>query len=129
MPEKTRFGELRKIFRKLHGPRGCLWDKEQTHRSLLPYLTEESQEFIRAVRKNDFHNMQEELGDILLQVMFHSQIAEKEGRFDIEDVLDILIRKIKRRHPHVFGNTKVRSSRQIIRNWQKIKAREKKGRL
>ena len=129
MSEKTKFGELRRIFQRLHSPQGCLWDKEQTHSSLLPYLKEETQEFMQAVKKRDFHNMQEELGDILLQVMFHSQIAEKEGKFDIEGVLDVLIRKIKRRHPHVFGNTKVKSSRQIIRNWQKIKAREKKGRL
>ncbi len=104
-----------------------MWDRKQTHKSLLPYLKEESEEFIAAVRKNDYHNMREELGDILLQVMFHAQIAKNDKRFDIEDVIDVLIKKIKRRHPHVFGNVKVRSTRDIKRNWDKIKQLEKKG--
>jgi tetrapyrrole methylase family protein/MazG family protein len=72
--------------------------------------------------------MQEELGDILLQVMFHAQIASKENKFDIEDVIDGLIKKLKRRHPHVFGSTKVRSSREVVANWNKIKKGEKKNR-
>lgn len=122
----TRFNELKKIFRILHGPKGCLWDKEQTHKSLLPYLKEEAGEFIAEVKRGDTHRMKEELGDILLQVMFHSQLAEKAGRFNVEDVIDVLIKKLKRRHPHVFGKTRVTSSAQIVRNWEKIKAREKK---
>lgn len=122
----TRFNELKKVFRTLHGPKGCLWDKEQTHKSLLPYLKEEADEFIAEVKRGDFGHMKEELGDILLQVMFHSQLAEKAGRFNVEDVIDVLIKKLKRRHPHVFGKTKVTSSAQIVRNWEKIKAREKK---
>lgn len=126
MPEKTKFIELKNIFKALHGPRGCLWDKKQTHKSLLPYLKEESEEFIAAVRSGDFSHMKEELGDLLIQVMFHSQIASKSGQFDIEDVIDGLIRKLKRRHPHVFGNTKVNSTRQIISNWNKIKSQEKR---
>jgi len=128
MKEKTKFTELKKIFKILHGPKGCLWDKEQTHRTLIPYLREESEEFISALKKGDYHHMKEELGDILLQVMFHSQIASKENSFDVEDVIDGLIGKLKRRHPHVFGKVKVRSARQIIANWKKIKALEKKGR-
>lgn len=124
--KNTGFTELKKIFEVLHGPKGCLWDKKQTHKSMLKYLREEVEEFVQAVDSGDVSNMQEELGDILLQVMFHAQIAAKEGRFDIEDVIETLASKITRRHPHVFGKVKVSSSRQIIRNWHKIKAREKK---
>lgn len=127
MVNKTKFHELKRVYEKLHSPKGCMWDRKQTHKTLLSYLKEESEEFIAAVRKNDYHNMKEELGDILLQVMFHAQIAQKDKRFDIEDVIDVLIKKIKRRHPHVFGNLKVRSTRDIKRNWDRIKLLEKKG--
>lgn len=122
---KTKFIELKKIFDTLHGPNGCLWDKKQTHKTLIPYLREESGEFIAAIKSNNLENMKEELGDILLQVMFHSQIASKENRFTIEDVIDELIKKLKRRHPHVFGKVKVKSARQIMANWNRIKALEK----
>ena len=125
--KRTKFIELKKVFDVLHSPKGCLWDKKQTHKSLLPYLKEEVGEFIVEVKKGDYSHMKEELGDILIQVMFHSKIASKEGMFDIEDVIDTLIKKLKRRHPHVFGKVKVKSSREIIRNWNKIKALEKKG--
>lgn len=123
--KKTKFIELKDIFSTLHGPKGCLWDKKQTHKTLIKDLREEVEEFIQAVRKNNPHHMKEELGDILLHVMFNSQIASKDKRFDIEDVIDGLIRKIKRRHPHVFGKLKVSSTRQIIANWNKIKRLEK----
>ncbi len=125
MAAKTKFTQLKKLFGILHGPKGCLWDKKQTHASLIPYLKEESAEFILALRDNDYKHMKEELGDMLLQVMFHCQIASKEGKFNVEDVIAGLIEKLKRRHPHVFGKTKVRSARQIIRNWNKIKLLEK----
>ena len=125
MNSKTKFIQLKSLYKRLHGPKGCLWDKEQTHRSLLPYLDEETKEFIHAVKKGDYSHIKEELGDILLQVMFHAQIAQGSGKFDIEDVIDTLIKKIKRRHPHVFGNLKVSSTRQIKANWRKVKAREK----
>ncbi len=124
---KTKFIELKKIFDTLHGPKGCLWDKKQTHKTLIPYLREESDEFIGAIKNNNLENMKEELGDILLQVMFHSQIALKEKRFTVEDVIGTLIKKLKRRHPHVFGKVKVKSARQITVNWNKIKASEKLG--
>lgn len=124
--KKTKFIELKRIFKVLHGPRGCMWDRKQTHRTLIRYLREESGEFIEAVKSGNPHHIKEELGDILLQVMFHSQIASKKGDFDIEDVIDGLIKKLKRRHPHVFGNTKVKSARQIISNWYRIKAKEKR---
>ncbi len=127
MNNKTKFTQLKKVFERLHGPKGCLWDRQQTHKSLLPYLKEESLEFIETVRKGTYQHMKEELGDILLQVMFHSQIAKKNKKFDVEDVIDTLIRKLKRRHPHVFGNVKVKSTKDIARNWYRIKAKEKRN--
>ena len=125
MAMRSKFIQLKSLFQTLHGPKGCLWDKKQTHKSLLKYLKEESGEFSDAVRKGNTHHMKEELGDVLLQVMFHAQIASKEGNFDIEDVIEELIKKLKRRHPHVFGTTKVKSAHEIIRNWHKIKKMEK----
>jgi tetrapyrrole methylase family protein/MazG family protein len=125
---KTNFTELKKLFEVLHGPKGCLWDKRQTHRTLIPYLKEEVKEFIAAVNSNNYWHMKEELGDILLQVMFHSEIASKGKKFTIEDVIDGLIKKLKRRHPHVFGKVKVKSIGQIKANWYKIKAGEQAGR-
>jgi tetrapyrrole methylase family protein / MazG family protein len=126
---KTKFIELKQIYETLHGEHGCMWDKEQTHVSLLKDLKEEVQEFVEAVKKKDYPHMKEEVGDILLHVMFQAQIASKSNKFDIEDVIDGLIKKIKRRHPHVFGKQKVSSTREIIANWNKIKAIEKKKQL
>ncbi len=126
--KKTKFHELKEVFDTLHGPKGCLWDKKQTHKTILSHMREEVDEFVDAVKAGDVHNMKEELGDVLLHVMFHSKLAEKAGKFDVEDVIDELIRKLKRRHPHVFGTEKVSSAREIIRNWEKIKAREKADR-
>ena len=123
--KKTKFHELKEIFITLHGPKGCAWDKQQTHKSLIKDLREEVEEYIYAARKNNPADMKEELGDILLHVMFGAQIAAKKKKFDIEDVIDGLIKKIKRRHPHVFVNLKVSSTRQIIANWDKIKRLEK----
>ncbi|MFH1877510.1 MAG: MazG nucleotide pyrophosphohydrolase domain-containing protein [Candidatus Omnitrophota bacterium] len=125
--KKTGFYELKRVFETLHGPNGCVWDKEQTHQSLVKSLREETRELIQAIKSEDPEHMKEELGDVLLQVMFHAQIASKEKKFDIEDVIDVLIKKLKRRHPHVFGKAKVKSSAQVVRNWNKIKAMEKKN--
>jgi len=119
------FIRMMKIFDKLHSEKGCLWDKKQTHQTLIKYLKEESAEFISAVRKKDFKGMQEELGDILLQVMFHSQMAKKKKKFTIHDVMKTLNDKLVRRHPHVFSGKKVKSVNDIIVNWGKIKKREK----
>jgi MazG family protein len=125
--EKTKFIELKKIYETLHGEHGCMWDKEQTHESLLEDLKEEVDEFVEAVKNKDYPHMKEEVGDILLHVMFQAQIAAKSKKFDIEDVIDGLIRKIVRRHPHVFGGQKVSSTKEIIANWHKIKSIEKKS--
>lgn len=120
---------MKEVFKILHSPKGCLWDKKQTHKTLLRYLLEECAEFTHAVKSKNYSHMQEELGDILLQVMFHSQIAAKTGKFSVEDVIEGLIKKLKRRHPHVFGTVKVKSARQIISNWNKIKQQEKLDKL
>ena len=125
MAKQTKFSELKRVFDVLHGPKGCLWDRKQTHKTLVKYLREESREFIETVNKSSYRHMKEELGDLLLQVMFHSQIAKKNGRFDIEGVIDGFIKKLKRRHPHVFGTVKVQSVGEIIENWDRIKAQEK----
>jgi MazG family protein len=127
MENLTKFTELKKVFRTLHGPKGCLWDKKQTHKSLIPHLREEVREFIEAVNADDHEHMREELGDLLLHVMFNAQIASKSKKFTIEDVIWGLIRKLKTRHPHVFGKTKVSSARQMIINWKRIKESEKRG--
>lgn len=121
----TKFKELKQIFTILR--KKCPWDRKQTHKTLLKYLKEEAAEFIEAAKSGNDSHMEEELGDVLLQVMFHAQIASEENRFDIEDVIDILIKKLKRRHPHVFGKTKASSVKQVITNWNKIKAKEKKN--
>ncbi|OQA92554.1 MAG: Nucleoside triphosphate pyrophosphohydrolase/pyrophosphatase MazG [Elusimicrobia bacterium ADurb.Bin231] len=104
-----------------------MWDREQTHESLIRYLEEETGEFIQAVKSRDTENMKEELGDILLQVMFHSQIAKKNGKFTIDDVIDTLVSKLKRRHPHVFAGKKVDSVKEILNNWKEIKKLERRS--
>jgi XTP/dITP diphosphohydrolase len=112
---------------KLRSPGGCLWDAEQDHESLLKYLLEESYEFIEAVENKDRTSMQEELGDLLLQVYFHSRIAEEDADnpFNVEDVAKTVTDKLIRRHPHVFGGTKVESSSEVLENWEAQKAAEK----
>src|SRR5258706_6732164 len=103
---KTPFDELVRIMARLRAPGGCPWDRKQTHQSLLKYLKEEAGEVSKAVRKKDWENLKEELGDVLLQILFHSEIAEERGDFNIDDVLEVLKKKLIRRHPHVFGKGK-----------------------
>jgi XTP/dITP diphosphohydrolase len=112
---------------KLRSPGGCPWDAEQDHTSLLKYLLEESYEFIESVENNDRDAMQEELGDLLLQVYFHSRMAEEDAKqpFDIEDVAKSVADKLIRRHPHVFAGQVVNSSADVLANWEKQKAAEK----
>ncbi|GGD04372.1 MazG family protein [Thalassobacillus devorans] len=119
------FFRLREVIRELRGPDGCPWDKKQTHESLRKYLIEEAYEFIDAVNKLDDDSMVEELGDVLLQVMLHSQIGEDEGFFTIDDVILSITEKMIRRHPHVFGDISVNSSEEVITNWDEIKKQEK----
>ena len=118
---------LREVMDKLRSPGGCPWDAEQTHQSLLKYLLEESYEFIESVENNDRQDMQEELGDLLLQVYFHSRMAEEDASqpFNIEDVAKSVADKLIRRHPHVFADATVDNSKDVLENWEKQKALEK----
>jgi tetrapyrrole methylase family protein/MazG family protein len=120
-----KFLKLVNILKKLRGKNGCPWDKKQTHKSLMKYLFEESNEYNEAVLKQDAENMKEELGDVLLQIIFHAQIAKENKMFDIYDVLDTINEKMIRRHPHVFGNSKATTEEEIRKEWEKIKAEEK----
>ncbi|WP_071458818.1 bifunctional methyltransferase/pyrophosphohydrolase YabN [Bacillus massilinigeriensis] len=119
------FSTLRKIIRTLRGPEGCPWDRKQTHVSLKKYLIEEAYELIDAIDSGDIDNMIEELGDVLLQVMLHSQIGDDDGYFSIEDVIESISEKMVRRHPHVFGNVSVENEEEVLKNWEEIKAEEK----
>jgi MazG family protein len=109
----------------LLAPGGCPWDRKQTHATLLKYLKEESGEVGRAVRKKDWGNLCEELGDVLLQVVFHSALAARDGRFTLSDVIRTINAKMVRRHPHVFGGGKLSTPAQVLRQWKKIKLGEK----
>lgn len=119
------FSKLREIIAELRGPNGCPWDKEQTHESLKKYLIEETFEVIEAINNDDIDHLIEELGDVLLQVMLHAQIGEDDGYFSIADVIEAVSDKMIRRHPHVFGDTVVSDSKEVLKNWQQIKADEK----
>jgi len=121
------FEELAYIMKTLQGPGGCPWDLEQTHESLKPYLIEEAYEVIEAIDSGADEPLKEELGDLLLQVVFHAEIADRQGRFSMDDVIRGIIEKLKRRHPHVFGEVHVDGSEQVIKNWEEIKRREKRG--
>ena len=119
------FKELVEVIARLRAKDGCQWDREQTHSTLRPNMIEEAYEVVDAIDDNDLKHLQEELGDVLLQVLLHSQIASEEGAFSIEDVSRELKEKLIHRHPHVFGNVKVNSTDDILNNWDKLKAEEK----
>ena len=117
--------ELIEVVRKLRAPDGCQWDRAQTHYTLRPNMLEEAYEAVDAIDEGDINHLKEELGDVLLQVLLHSQIADDEGEFDIEDVAKILKDKLIHRHPHIFGDVKVKSTQEILDNWDKLKQEEK----
>lgn len=119
------FKELVEVIARLRAKDGCQWDREQTHSTLRSNMIEEAYEAVDAIDDNDLKHLQEELGDVLLQVLLHSQIASEEGAFSIEDVSRELKEKLIHRHPHVFGNVKVNSTDDILNNWDKLKAEEK----
>ena len=123
---KYKFEDLVDILKRLRAEDGCPWDRVQDTHSLLPYLVEESSEFIDAALDGDKAHMCEELGDVLLQVVFHSQVCKESGDFNIDDVVQGICEKMIRRHPHVFGDVKVNSSDEVIKNWEEIKSGEKK---
>ena len=117
--------KLVKLVAKLRSPSGCPWDRAQTHESLIPYLKEESLEVEEALRGGKWHEIEDELGDLLLQALLHAQIAAEKGQFDIEDVAKAQRLKLTRRHPHVFGDADYRTPEAVKLNWKEIKGRER----
>lgn len=127
MKQKPAINDLLKVMARLRSPTGCPWDREQSHMTLRRHAIEEIYELIDAIEARDDHEMAEELGDLLLQVVFHCQLARERGAFDFEKVCRLIVEKLVRRHPHVFGRTKVRGVDEVWANWEKIKHAEKKG--
>ena len=127
MKQKSAIEDLLKVMAKLRSPNGCPWDRQQTHLTLRRHAIEEVYELIDAIEARDDHEMTEELGDLLLQVVFHAQMAKERGAFDFEKVCCVLTDKLIRRHPHVFGTTKVKNVDEVWANWEKIKRAEKAG--
>ena len=121
--------ELIAVVAKLRAPDGCPWDREQTHYSLRPNMLEEAYEAVDAIDDNDMNHLREELGDVLLQVLLHSQIASEEGAFNIDDVAKELKDKLIHRHPHVFGNAHIETAEDVKKEWDKLKAEEKTERV
>ncbi|MBQ2135132.1 MAG: nucleoside triphosphate pyrophosphohydrolase [Phascolarctobacterium sp.] len=113
------------VIRTLREPGGCPWDIEQTHQSIRSNFIEEVYEYIEAVDNEDIAGMREELGDVLMQVVFHARMAEEAGNFDLQEVIDEVVDKLIRRHPHVFGDTEVSGSAEVLVNWDAIKKQEK----
>src|ERR1051325_6070853 len=121
------FEKLVKLQARLRAPNGCPWDREQTHMTLRTYLIEEAYEVIEALESGDDAKFAEELGDLLLQVVFHADIARDEGRFDVADVIERIHEKMARRHPHVFGEKRAKDAKAVLKSWEKIKAEERKA--
>ena len=117
--------DLVRVMARLRGPGGCPWDAQQDHRSLARHLLEEAHEVLDAIDANDDDRLRDELGDLLLQVVFHAQMAADDGRWDVDDIADGIVRKLIRRHPHVFGDVAVSGADEVLVNWERIKAEEK----
>src|SRR5215813_13980631 len=113
------------VMARLRAPGGCPWDREQTFESLRPYLVEEAYEVLDAIDRGDVAGLRDELGDVLLQVLFHSEIAAEGGHFRLADVARTIADKLVRRHPHVFADVAVRDADEVVRNWRRIKAEER----
>lgn len=131
MPQAPRtlntFESLLQVVADLRGPNGCPWDREQTHKSLVPYAIEEVHEMAEAIESGNDPHMCEELGDVLFQVVLHAEMARERGAFDMRDVIESIASKVVRRHPHVFSDTKVADSTEVMKNWDEIKKLEKKN--
>jgi uncharacterized protein YabN with tetrapyrrole methylase and pyrophosphatase domain len=127
MKKTSAINDLLKVMATLRSPQGCPWDREQNHHTLRRHAIEEVYELIDAIEAGDDHEMAEELGDLLLQVVFHCQLAGERGAFDFEKVTRLVVEKLIRRHPHVFGDTKVRNVDEVWTNWEIIKKAEKDG--
>jgi MazG family protein len=124
---KAAMADLLGVMAALRSPQGCPWDRQQDHRSLRYHAVEEVYELLDAIESGDDHGMAEELGDLLLQIVFHCQLASERGAFDFQDVARGITDKLVRRHPHVFGDVKARNVNEVWANWEKIKAAEKRG--
>jgi MazG family protein len=127
MKRKAAIDDLLQVMARLRSPKGCPWDREQDHRSLRWHAVEEVYELLDAIEADDDHELVEELGDLLLQVIFHCQLGKERGAFDFDTVARHIVDKLVRRHPHVFGNLKVKDVDQVWANWEKIKRAEKHG--
>lgn len=127
LPAETSFEDFQEVIARLRAPDGCPWDREQTHLSLRRYLVEETYELLDALDQEDPEKTAEELGDLLLQVVLHAQIGTEEGEYSMNDVLAGINRKLVRRHPHVFGDVQVSGADGVLKNWEAIKAEERKG--
>src|ERR1044071_6667292 len=125
--EQNAFAKLRHIVAKLRAPGGCPWDREQTNESLLPAVIEEAYEVASAIRAKDDPNLREELGDLILLAVMHSEIAQETGRFNIDEVLEEVSAKLIRRHPHVFATSDVKDAEGVVKQWEAIKHEEKNG--
>lgn len=125
--KKYTLEDLLEIVNTLRSENGCPWDREQTHESLKVCLVEESNEVLEAIDNKDDENLVEELGDVFLQVLMHSQIGKEEGRFCFEDVVQAVSEKMIRRHPHVFGDAKASNPEEALKNWKEAKAKEKES--
>jgi len=121
------FEELVRIMHRLRRPGGCPWDGEQTHESIKPYLIEEAYEVVEAIEAHDPRELCTELGDLLLQIVFHAEMAAEHDQFAIADVIRAISEKMVRRHPHVFGDTQVSGADEVVRNWSRIKAAERQS--
>ena len=125
-PQNLRnFQSLVEVMKSLRGPDGCPWDKQQTHESLTRFAIEEAHELAEAIDSGDMDEVKSELGDLLLQVVLHAEIARQDGNFDIDDVVETLNEKMVRRHPHVFSETQVSGATEVTENWEQIKQKEK----
>ena len=123
-PEKQ-IDRLKAIMHRLRGPGGCPWDAEQTHQTLVTNVIEEAYEVVEAIRAEEDEELKEELGDLLLQVIFHAEIAEEENRFDLNDIAKVVSDKLVRRHPHVYGETQAKTADAVLLQWDNIKRGEK----
>ncbi len=129
MSAKTRpndaFQRLVELMARLRGPDGCPWDRKQTPQSLRPFLIEECFEVVDALEEGSPDKVREELGDLLFQIVFHARIAEEEGRFTMREIVETIIEKMTRRHPHVFGTERLSTDKEVLANWEEIKKKEK----
>ena len=120
------FTDLMEIMARLRGENGCPWDRDQTHESIKPYLVEEAYEVLEAIDEQDLAKLKEELGDLMLQIVFHARMAEDAGAFSMQDVLTAINEKLIRRHPHVFGDLKAETAQEVLFNWEQIKQTERR---